>query len=90
MILTKEHFKVLGMNVSFDKSLLPDNYQYVEMPLYKGDGELSVNQLETLVKQFVEYTHQQRLIKAELLEHILDKELATLKIIDKINEIQTP
>lgn len=84
-MLTTEQLYMAGFNSAFDISLLPEQYQYVSEPYYKGDGQLSVSQLEELVKKFAEYTHQQKIIKGKLMEHILEKRLVDNKIIRLIN-----
>lgn len=77
-MLTRTQILQLGFNETSDKSLLPIQYQYEVEPFYKGDGQLSVSELEKLLKKFVEYTHQQKLIKGKLMEHILETRLKTI------------
>lgn len=42
----------LGMNKESDAFLLPNYYKLVDLPFYKGDGNLSVKQLEALCNEF--------------------------------------
>lgn len=65
-----QKFGGLGMNINSDKYILPDNYTPIEQPYYKGDGQLSVNDLQLLCKQFTEYCHQQAIIKQALIKEI--------------------
>lgn len=73
-MLNTEQLQKLGMNPDFDKSILPEQYQYVHEPYYKGDGELGVKSMQMLINSYKEYVHQQAIIKQELLKHILKKE----------------
>lgn len=63
-------FQGLGMNINSDKYILPDSYTPIEQPYYSGDGTLSVNDLQRLCKEFMEYCHQQSIIKQELIKEI--------------------
>tara|TARA_R110000796_G_scaffold126793_9_gene241821 strand:+ start:2705 stop:2923 length:219 start_codon:yes stop_codon:yes gene_type:complete len=45
------------------KEHLPEHYVVQEEPRYDGDGEHSVASLETLVEDYKQYAHQQRIIK---------------------------
>jgi hypothetical protein len=63
-------FQGLGMNTNSDKYLLPEQYTPIEQPYYKGDGELSVRQLQELCNSYKEYCHQQAIIKNILIEEI--------------------
>ena len=65
-----KNFSDLGMNINSDKFLLPDQYTTIEQPYYKGDGELSVRQLQELCNNYKEYCHQQAVIKQKLIEEI--------------------
>jgi hypothetical protein len=57
-----------------DDMYLPIHYKgiKVEQPFYKGDGQHSVNQLQSLCNQFSEYIHQQQIIKQNCMKHIVD------------------
>jgi hypothetical protein len=57
-----------------DDMYLPIHYKgiKVEQPFYKGDGQHSVNQLQSLCNQFSEYIHQQHIIKQNCMKHIVD------------------
>lgn len=61
----------LGMNKDSDGYLLPIQYKtVVEQPVYKGDGEHSVKELQEICNQFKEYCHQQAIIKNNLITAI--------------------
>ncbi len=60
----------LGMNPNSDKFILPDHYIPVPEPVYKGDGQHSVNELQQIIRQYKEYCHQQALIKQTLIKEI--------------------
>lgn len=51
-----------------DKALLAEQYTPVEEPYYPGDGNLSVNELQKLCNQYKEYTHQQAVIKQNIIK----------------------
>jgi hypothetical protein len=57
-----------------DDMYLPIHYKgiKVEQPFYKGDGQHSINQLQSLCNQFSEYIHQQQIIKQNCMKHIVD------------------
>lgn len=59
-------------NIFADKSWLPKHYHslIVEEPMYSGDGNYSIRELEEKCKQFKEYCHQQNVIKHELMKSI--------------------
>ncbi len=62
----------LGMNKDSDAYLLPIQYKTViEEPYYKGDGNHSINELQKLLNQYKEYSHQQAIIKQNLIKTIL-------------------
>lgn len=63
-------FQGLGMNINSDKYILPAGYTPVEQPYYMGDGMHSVNEMQKLCKDFMEYCHQQAIIKNELIKEI--------------------
>lgn len=63
-------FNDLGMNPNFDKYILPDHYIPVPEPVYKGDGQHSVTELQQIIRQYKEYCHQQTLIKQALIKDI--------------------
>lgn len=63
-------FTGLGMNINSDQFLLPDHYNAIKQPHYKGDGNHSVKELQELCKWFTEYCHQQAIIKQRLIEEI--------------------
>jgi hypothetical protein len=56
-----------------DDMYLPIHYKgiKVEQPFYKGDGQHSVNELQSLCNQFSEYIHQQQIIKQNCMKHIV-------------------
>lgn len=60
----------LGMNVNSDKFILPDHYIPVPEPVYRGDGQHSVTELQQIIRQYKEYCHQQALIKQALIKDI--------------------
>ena len=60
----------LGMNPNSDKFILPDHYIPVPEPVYKGDGQHSVTELQQIIRQYKEYSHQQALIKQVLIKEI--------------------
>lgn len=63
-------FPGLGMSINSDKYILPDSYTPIKQPYYSGDGSLSVNDLQKLCRKFMEYTHQQAIIKDALIKEI--------------------
>lgn len=63
-------FHDLGMNVNSDKFILPDHYMPVPEPVYRGDGQHSVTELQQIIRQYKEYCHQQALIKQALIKDI--------------------
>lgn len=65
-----KNYPGLGMNPKSDKHILPAGYTPVEQPYYKGDGVHSVQELQDLCKQFMEYCHQQAIIKQELIREL--------------------
>lgn len=67
------NLSILGMNEASDKAILPEHYAYQEEPAYLGDGNYSVNQLQTICKQFKERCHQQSIIKNELIKNYESK-----------------
>ncbi len=60
----------LGMNPNSDKFILPDHYIPVPEPVYKGDGQHSITELQQIICQYKEYCHQQALIKQTLIKEI--------------------
>ena len=46
--MNKNNIEKLNMNKKSDEFLLPKHYKVVDLPFYKGDGNLSVKQLEAL------------------------------------------
>ncbi len=63
-------FHDLGMNQNSDKFILPDHYDLVSEPFYKGDGQHSVIELQQIIRQYKEYCHQQAIIKQTLIKEI--------------------
>jgi hypothetical protein len=53
-----------------DQFVLPVTYNYTTQPFYKGDGVHNVAELQELCNQFMEYCHQQAIIKQKLIEEI--------------------
>lgn len=66
--LTKEEEVFLS-----DKMYLPIHYKgnLIEEPFYKGDGCLSVDELQKLCNKFKEYVHQQNVIKQKLKDIVI-------------------
>lgn len=62
---------ILGMNEKSDKALLPEWYPQVKQPHFKGKGNHSITELENLLNFYVEYSHQQSIIKGELINYIM-------------------
>ncbi len=60
----------LEMNPNSDKFILPDHYIPVPEPVYRGDGQHSVTELQQIIRQYKEYCHQQALIKQALIKEI--------------------
>lgn len=60
----------LGNSLRTDKEILPEHYEVVSQPFYRGDGEHSIKELQELCSQFKEYCHQQAIIKQELMHFI--------------------
>lgn len=69
---------------TLDKTLLPEHYTYVEAPFFTGEGNHNVPELEAICKQYKEHTHQQQIIKQELLKYL--EESMSLKIDENRNE----
>ncbi len=65
-----KNFQGLGMNINSDKYILPDSYTPIEQPYFKGEGVHSVFELQELCKNFMEFCHQQAIIKYELIKEI--------------------
>ncbi len=65
----------LGMNPRSDKALLPPHYEsmYQPEPYYSGDGNHNVKEMQEMLNQYKEYSHQQALIKQKLIERISEK-----------------
>jgi hypothetical protein len=57
-----------------DDMWLPIHYKgiKVEQPYYSGDGNHSVAELEKICNQFKEYTHQQHIIKHNIMKAFVD------------------
>lgn len=57
-----------------DEMYLPIHYRgkLVQKPVFRGEGEHSVTELEKLCQQFEEYCHQQATIKQNCKECILE------------------
>lgn len=66
-----------------DEMYLPIHYKtnIIERPIFKGEGNHSVRELEVICKQFEEYTHQQQIIKQNCKQTIIE-----LKFNDKLNQ----
>ena len=60
----------LEMNPNSDKFILLDHYIPVPEPVYRGDGQHSVTELQQIIRQYKEYCHQQALIKQALIKEI--------------------
>lgn len=65
-----KHEGMLGMNPRSDMLIMPKQYIYTPEPFYKGDGEHSIKELQLLLNQYKEYSHQQAIIKQRLIEFI--------------------
>ena len=70
------------MNPKFDKDNLPSQYQSMVMtqPYYKGDGAHSVKELQKLLNQYQEYSHQQALVKQGLIREVVRQD----EILDRV------
>jgi len=57
-----------------DDMYLPISYKgnKASKPIYRGKGNHSIEELESICKQFEEYTHQQTIIKQNCMKHIVE------------------
>lgn len=63
---------------------LPDQYTPVPQPYYPGDGQLSVAQIEDLCRRYSEHTHQQAVIKQNIVTKLLSIRSKALNLIKNI------
>ena len=66
-----------------DEMYLPIIYKgnMIEKPIFKGKGNHSIAELESICGQYEEYTHQQAIIKQKCKEHITNYKSNADKII---------
>lgn len=57
-----------------DEPYTPFGYKgrMIKQPVYKGEGNHSLLELEEICKQFNEYCHQQAIVKQSCMEHIAE------------------
>jgi hypothetical protein len=57
-----------------DLMYLPIQYHGImeQQPFYKGDGNLSVHELQVLCNKYKEYVHQQQIIKQNVMRHLIE------------------
>ncbi len=72
--MEKQELKDEHMVYLSDDMYLPIHYKEmaIKQPYYKGNGNLSINQLEKLCNDYKEYTHQQAVIKNNCMKHIIE------------------
>jgi hypothetical protein len=63
---------------------LPEQYTPEPQPYYPGDGQLSVGQLEELCRKFSEHTHQQAVIKQNIMTKLLSVRAKALNLINNL------
>ena len=67
--LKDEHLVYLS-----DEMYTPIHYKgtMISQPYFSGCGNHSVKQLEDICEQFMEYKHQQQIIKQNCMQHIIE------------------
>jgi len=62
------NLKNFQTNFILENDLLPEHYEKIDEPVYKGSGNHSVRELEKICKQYQEFVHQQRIREQVILE----------------------
>ena len=67
--LKDEHLAYLS-----DEMYIPVYYkgEIIKEPLFRGNGNHSISELESICNQFKEYCHQQAIIKQNCMKHIVE------------------